>query len=81
MSGSGPEALPDVREWLRDPTGFALVVGRLFRMSRTDSETLPNVRDALSDVWQWSGDPPGSPRVARRPSRMSGSGRHSFPDV
>ena len=54
MSMSGREALPNVREWSRGPTGCAGVVGRLSRMSRSDQETLP-------DILKWSRDPLGYP--------------------
>ena len=55
MSGSGwealpdvREALPDVREWTRGPPGFAGVAGRPSQMSGSDREALPGVRE-------WSG--------------------------
>ena len=57
MSGSGLEALPDVREWSGGPPECPGVVGRPFRMSRSgrealpmsrsDQEALPDGRDAL----------------------------------
>ena len=37
MSGSGREAVPDVREWSGGPRGFKGVVERHSRMSRSDS--------------------------------------------
>ena len=51
MSRSGPEALPDVREWSRFPPGNPGVVGRPSRMSGSCQE-------ALTDVRQLSGDTP-----------------------
>ena len=50
MSGSGREALPNVREWSGDPHGFLRVVGRPSRMSGSG-------RESLLDVREWSGDP------------------------
>ena len=67
MSGSGPEALPDDREWSGVPTGCPGVVGRTFRMSGSG-------REVISDVQEWSGGPPGCPKVVRSLFQMSGSG-------
>ena len=53
MSGSGREALPDVREWSGGPPGCLGVVGRTSRMSGSSREVLPDVRE-------WLGGPPGS---------------------
>ena len=73
MSVSGREFLPDVwkarlnvRECLRGPPGYPVVVGRPSRMSGSG-------REALSDVWEWSGGPPVSLVVVGSLSRMSGS--------
>ena len=54
MSGSGPEALPDVRKWSGGPCGCPGVAGRPSQMSGSGQETLLNVRE-------WSGGPPGCP--------------------
>ena len=54
MSGSGREALTDVREWSGVPPGCPGVVVRTTRMSRSGREVLPDVRE-------WSGDPSGCP--------------------
>ena len=50
MSGSGQEALPNVREWsgvsprwLGGPSGCLLVVGRPSRLSISGCEALPDV--------------------------------------
>ena len=45
MTGSGREALPDVRKWLGGPAECPGVVGSLSRMSESGRETLPNVRE------------------------------------
>ena len=45
MTGSVREALPVVREWSRGPTGCPGMVWRLFRMSGSDREALPDVRE------------------------------------
>ena len=50
MSGSGLEAIPDVREWSGDPLGCLGVLGNPFRMSSSCWE-------ALRDVRVWSGYP------------------------
>ena len=75
MSGSGREAItdvrksrPDVRECLGGPPVCSVVLGRSSRMSRSGREVLPNVQE-------WSGGPPGCSGVIGRPSRMSESGR------
>ena len=81
MSGSGREALPDVREWLGGPSGCPEVIGRHSRMSGSGWEDLPGDQKAFPEVWEWSGDPPGSPGVVGNPSRMSGCGREALLDV
>ena len=50
MSGSGREALGDLREWLGGSPGFPGVVGTPSKMSKSGRETLPDVRE-------WSGGP------------------------
>ena len=65
MSGIGQEtrpvfcdwlkALPDLREWLGDPSGCPAVVGRPFQMSGRSRDMLPNVWSAFSDVREWLG--------------------------
>ena len=60
MSGSGREALTDVREWSGGPNRCPGVVRRPFRMSGSG-------REALQDVREWSGGPHGCPGVVRRP--------------
>ena len=47
MSGSGREALPDVQEWSKGPTGCPGVVGRPCWMSGSSLETLPKIREWL----------------------------------
>ena len=44
MSGSGREALPNVREWLGGPPGCPGVFGRPFRMSGNGREANLDVR-------------------------------------
>ena len=44
MSGSGREALADVREWSGGPFECPGVVGRLSRMPGSGREALSNVR-------------------------------------
>ena len=77
MSGSGREAIPDVREWSGGPPGCPGVVGRPSRMSGSGQEALPNVR-------AWSRGHPEClgvvlipSRMSRITSRMSGSGQES----
>ena len=50
MSGSGREALPDVREWSGGPPECPAVVGRPFRMSGSGREALPKVREFSVEV-------------------------------
>ena len=81
MSGSGLEALPDVRECSGGPPRCPGVFGRLAvypeevgrpsRMSGSGREPLP-------DVQEWSRQPPGCPGEVGRPSRMAGSGREAL---
>ena len=84
MSGSGLDALPDVREWSGSPPKCLKVVGRPSQMSWSGREAFPmsgNGQEALPVVREWSGSPPkcpgvlgGPPRclgVVGRPSRMS----------
>ena len=52
MSGSGREALPDVREWSVGPPGCLRVVWRPTWMSNNFREALPEVREALPEVRQ-----------------------------
>ena len=54
MSGSGCEALPDVREWSVGSPGCLRVVGRPYQISGSCQEALP-------DVQEWSGDTPECP--------------------
>ena len=51
MSGSGREALPNIREWSGGPPGCPGVVGKPSRMSAIGWEPYIEVRDC-------SGDPP-----------------------
>ena len=44
MSGSGRQAIPNVREWSGGPLGSPGVVGRPFRMSGCGREALPDDR-------------------------------------
>ena len=94
MSGSGREALPDVRERLGGSPGCPGVFGRLSRMASSCQEALSypvivgrpsrmsgSGREALPDVWEWSGGPLGCPTVVERPSRSSGSGLEALPVV
>ena len=84
MSGSGREAIPDVRKWSGGHAGCPGVVGRPSRCPRVVGRPFRmfgSCREALSDVREWSGGPLGCPGVVRRPSRMSGSGREELPDV
>ena len=56
MSGSGPEALPEVHKWSRGPPRFLGMVWRPSWMSGSALKT-------LLDVWEWSEDPPECPGV------------------
>ena len=51
MSGSGREAIPDVRMWSRGRPGWPGVVVSPSWMSGS-------IREALPDVREWSGGPP-----------------------
>ena len=44
MSGSGREAMKDVREWSGGPPVCPIIVGRSDRMSGSVREALPDVR-------------------------------------
>ena len=84
MSGSGREALPDIREWSGLSPGCPGVVGIISRMSgsgRGPSWMSGSSQKAFPDVREWSGGPPGCPAVVERPSQMSGSDRKALPDV
>ena len=73
MSGSGREALPDVREWSVDPPecletrqdvqgwsgGLPGYPGVVGKPSRMSGSG----REAIADVREWSVDSPGCPRV------------------
>ena len=69
MSGSGQEALLDVREWSSGPPGCPGVVERPYRTSRSGvslsqmsekpSRMSRSGRDSFPDVLEWSGSPPG----------------------
>ena len=50
MSGSGHEALPDVREWSGVPPGCPGVVVRPSRLFGSGRATLTDVRETLPDV-------------------------------
>ena len=79
MSGSGREALWDVREWLGVHPGCPGVVGRLSRMSGVvgrPSQMSKSCREALSE-----GGLPRCPGVVGRPSQMSERGREALRDV
>ena len=60
MSGSGWEAIPDVRKWSEDPPVCLGVVGRTKRMSGSGQESLPNVPEWWGPFWM-----SGSSREAR----------------
>ena len=84
MSGSGRDALLDVRMWSGGPRrlegvvrrhpGCPGVVGKPSQMSGSGLETRPEVRE-------WSERPSGCQGVAGRPSVICGSGREALPDV
>ena len=66
MSGSGREALADVRVWLRDPPGCPGVVGKPSRISGSCLENLPDGREwweAITNIREWSGGPTRYPVV------------------
>ena len=67
MSGSGWEALADVREWSAGPRRCPGVVGMPSRMSGSGREC--------------SCGPPGCPGVVVRPFRIFGSARVALLDV
>ena len=83
MSGSGRDALLDVREWSGGPPGYPGVVGSPLRMSVCDWEALSDVREwweALLNIRVWSKGYSECPEMVRRPTRMSASGRETLPD-
>ena len=56
MSGSGREALTNVRDMSGVPPGCPGVVGRPYPMSAIGQEALNNVQnwcEALPDIWAW----------------------------
>ena len=72
------EALPNVLEWSRVPSGCSGVVRSPFWMSRS-------VRESLLDIWACSEGPPRClgllgrlTLMSRRPTRMSGSSREAL---
>ena len=67
MSGSGLEALPNVREWSGGPPACPGVVERPSRMCGSGPDTLTMSRKTS--------------RMTRRTSRMSRSGREDLADV
>ena len=84
MSGSGVEALPNVREWSGGPPECPQLVVRPSLMSESGKEALMESgcgQEAFPDVWEWSGalsnvrdrsrGPPGCPGVVRKPYPMS----------
>ena len=85
MSGSGQEAIPNVRELSVDSLGCPGVIVRPSQMSRSGREALPNVRQCsgfpltfLAGSLRFPvvvGNPPRCPGVVRRPSRIFGCGR------
>ena len=78
MSGSGREALADVREWSGCPPGCQGLVGSPSRMSGSGWEAFRmsgSGWEALPDDQEWSRAPSGCPGVFESPSRMSGRGR------
>ena len=81
MSGSGREALSNVRDWSGVPPGCPGVVERPSGMSENGRETLPDIREALSDVLVWSGSSSSCPEVVGMPSLIFGSVRKALPDV
>ena len=94
MSGSGLDALPDVREWSRvypecpgvvgRPSQLSVSGGRPFRSSAVAgsvSQMCGSGREALPDVRDWPGCPPRCPEVVETPSLMSGNVREALLDV
>ena len=73
MSGSGREAIPDVRVRSGGPPGCMGVVGRPFRMSGSGWEASLMSGSGRGHSWMCG--------VVRRPSRMSGSVRETLLDV
>ena len=74
MSGSGREALPNVREWSGGPPRCPGVVvkpsrmsGRPVRMSGSGREAIPDAQETISDIREWLVGPPGCPGVVWRP--------------
>ena len=58
MSGSGQEALPDVREWPGGHPGCTRVAGSPSRVVRRPSRTLGSGRETIPEVREWSGGAP-----------------------
>ena len=80
-SGSGWEALPEVREWSVGNPGGPGVVGRPSRSSRRPIRRFRSGREAIPDVLEWSKGPPEGPGVVEMPTRRSGSGRETLTEV
>ena len=78
MSGSGREALPDVRGKLGGLPGCPGIIGRHFGMSGSGQKTFSVFR-GLSRMFGRGRE--ARPRVVGRFSRMSWSGREALPDV
>ena len=81
-SGSGWEALPEVREWSGVPPGGPGVVGRPSCRSGWPIRTSGNGCEALPEVREWSVSPPEGPEdpgVVGSPSRWSMIGRETLP--
>ena len=74
MSGSGRQAVTDVREWSGGPPRCAGVVGIPSWMSGSGREAILDVREwseTLPNFQEWSEDNPECPGVVGRPFRMS----------
>ena len=85
MSGSGQEAIPNVREWSEGPPGYSGVVQRPSRISGSGRKAIPNVRRPsrmfdrvfrpLPDIRERLPITPGNPR--RPPGHPGGPSEHS----
>ena len=71
LSGSGREAIPDIRG----------VVGTPSQMSRMSSRMSGSGRETFRDLRELSGVHSGCPGVVGRRSRISGSGKEDLPDA
>ena len=83
-SGSGREALSEVRLWSKGPPGGSGESKSPSQWFWSGQEALPEVWECLEafhEVREWSVGLPGGLGVVGRPSRRFGIGREALPEV